>query len=306
MRLVADVGGTNSRLALSHAGIILPGSTQSFANADWRRLDDIIQAYLGQNLGARPTEMVVAVAGPVRGDRAVLTNRNWSVETGKLADRFAIEKVHLFNDLTALGFSVPHLGIGQATQINQGVALPSKVAQSLVVGVGTGFNVSPVFQNGDAVVCPAVEAGHVTLPLGIVKQLQRLDLDADQYPTVEDLFSGRGFADFCQHISGEKSLSGPAAIAAYGTPDAARISFAVDEYAALLGGLARDLSLAYLPMSGLYFAGSVARSVLGRATKKFVDVLQKPCKILQKEALPVFVVSDDNAALTGCAAYNIA
>jgi glucokinase len=304
MRLVADVGGTNSRLALSQAGTILTGSTQSFANADRANLGDIIKAYLAQHSGASPREMVAAVAGPVQGNRAVLTNRNWVVETGQLAAQFGIENVHLFNDLTALGFSVPHLSMEHMQQVHQGEAPKATMAQSLVVGIGTGFNVSPVFQRGGAFVCPAVEFGHMTLPSGVAQQLEKLGLNVEQYTTVEDLFSGRGFADFCQRISGDPTLMGPAAIEVYGQPDSPRITYAIDQYAALLGHLARDLSLIYLPTSGVYFSGSVARAVLETAAHSFVSVLHTPCKILRTDALPVFVIRDDAAALLGCAGFS--
>ena len=304
MRVVADVGGTNSRLAISQAGMVLSGTTRSFANTEWASLEDIIKAYLASQNGAAPTEMVIAVAGPVQGDRAVLTNRNWVVEAGELADQFGFAKVHLFNDLTALGFAVPHLDKDQLQQISQGADQAKPASQSLVIGIGTGFNVSPVLQSGGVVMCPAVEAGHVSMPLGVVRPLQALDLDADRYPTVEDLFSGRGFADFCQQITGDMSLGGHAAMAAYARSDAAATTLAIDEYAALLGHLVRDLSLAYLPSSGIYFAGSVVRSVLGRAPTKFIEIQQAPCRIMGITALPVYVIDDDAAALTGCAGFS--
>lgn len=302
MRLVADIGGTNSRLALSRAGTVVTGSIQSFSNADWAGLEGIIEAYLASQ-GTIPKEMVIALAGPVHGDKGALTNRNWLIEADKLAGLFDVEQVHLLNDLTALGYSVPHLDAGQVQQIDQGRVQSSSFAQSLVIGIGTGFNVSPVYQNGRAIVCPAVEAGHVTLPSGIANLLSKFDLDASRYPTVEDLFSGRGFASFCQHVCADRSLDGPTAIAAYGKSDSETITYAVDGYAALLGQLSRDLSLAYLPVSGLYFAGSVARSVLGKSPDKFVKVLQEPSKIMRTDALPLLVIEDDTAALIGCAGF---
>lgn len=301
MRLVADVGGTNTRLALSQGGLILDGSAMSYANADWSSLYAVIDAYLPVQSGIRIDEMVVAVAGPVQNDAASLTNRNWSIKAGHLVNTFGCRSAVLLNDLTALGYSVPVLHADQIRTVFKGPKKKTGRAQSLVVGLGTGFNVSPVLESTQTVFCPAVEAGHVSMPRSISEYLIELNCDPSFYPSVEDLFSGRGFTLFCQSKTKDPSLSGISAIAAYGGPNKTEVTTAINEYAGLLGLLLQELSLAYLPSSGIYLAGSVARAIVQVAASACIDTYKNPCNFNPANTPSIFVIEDDTAALNGCA-----
>lgn len=46
MRLIADVGRTNTRMALSHNGAVLRHTVQSFANVNWESFYAIVTEYL--------------------------------------------------------------------------------------------------------------------------------------------------------------------------------------------------------------------------------------------------------------------
>lgn len=304
IRLVADVGGTNSRLALSQAGNICDGTIESYANADWDSLYAVIDAYLSRENVENPNEMVIAFAGPVRGSQALLTNRNWAIDAGKLRRDFACDDVHILNDLMALGYAVPVLGPEQMRCVSQGNDKQSSPAQSLVVGIGTGFNVSPVLESAGTVTCLSVEAGHVSMPLSVVERLREFGIDSSQFPTTETLFSGRGFEAFCQTMTGRENLTGPAAIAAYATSGAETTTAAIDQYATVLGHLLRDLSLAYMPTSGIYLAGSVARSVVNVSPEHCIKVFQQPCTIRASAIPTVWSIANDAAALLGCAGYS--
>lgn len=304
IRLVADVGGTNSRLALSQAGGIRDETIKSYPNAKWDNLYAVIDAFLSQDGIETPSEMVIAFAGPVRGNQALLTNRDWTVDAGKLRQDFACDDVHILNDLTALGYAVPVLKAEQLRCLSAGMGKQTGLAQSLVVSIGTGFNVSPVLEHAGKVLCPAVEAGHVSMPLNVVKKLHDFGFSTQRFPTAETLFSGRGFETFCREMTGQAKLDGPAAVASYGVPGAEKTTAAIDQYSTVLGHLLRDLSLAYMPSSGIYLAGSVARSVVNVSPRHCIDIFQKPCSI-RANAIPiVWAITDDAAALFGCAGYS--
>lgn len=304
MRLVADVGGTNTRLAMSQAGALCHETFKSYANTNWDSLYAVIEAYLSQGGITPPSEMVVAFAGPVRGNQALLTNRNWTVDAGKLTRDFACEDVHILNDLTALGYAVPSLASSQLRSISAGMGKQAGHAQSLVVGIGTGFNVSPVLESASAVSCLSVEAGHVSMPLCVVEKLRNCGFSTTQFSTTETLFSGRGFEAFCRELTGQATLKAPAAITAYGTKGAEKITAAIDQYSTVLGLILRDLSLAYMPTSGIYLAGSVARSVVQVSPKYCIDIFRQPCTIRAKAIPAVWTITDDAAALLGCAGYS--
>ncbi|KIN71240.1 glucokinase [Sulfitobacter guttiformis] len=302
MRLVADVGGTNTRLALSDGGTIRPATVRTYANDRWDSLYAVIAAFL-KGAGAVPQQMVVAVAGPVNHDRARLTNRAWEIDSAELKRAFGCKHVRLLNDLTALGYSVPMLSESQLRLVTDGAPKQIGLAQSLVVGVGTGFNVSPVLEKSNLVFCPAVEAGHITMPRSICAALLAANVDAGNFMTIEALFSGRGFTSFCRRMTAQPTLDGPAAIAAYGKTGADDVTRAIDVYACLLGELLRDLSMAYLPSSGIYLAGSIARALLEVSPSPCMAALQRPGAITTSFNPSVWTIEDDAAALVGCAGY---
>lgn len=304
IRLVADVGGTNSRLALSQAGVIRNETIESYSNANFDNLYAVIDAYLSRSSNEVPSEMVIAFAGPVRGSQALLTNRNWTVDAKKLTRDFACDNVHILNDLTALGHAVPVLRAEQLRRVSAGKGKQTGPAQSLVVSIGTGFNVSQVLENAGRVLCPAVEAGHVSMPLNVVEKLREFGFPTQQFPTAETLFSGRGFETFCRDITGRANLDGPTAIAAYGASGSEKLTTAIDQYSTVLGHFLRDLSLAYMPTSGIYLAGSVARSVLNVSPRHCIEVFQQPCSIRENAIPAVWAITDDAAALFGCAGYS--
>lgn len=300
MRLVGDVGGTNSRLAMARAGEILPDTLRRYNNDDWTQFDDIAADFLSKT-SETPREIVIAVAGPVHGDVATLTNRNWTLGTNALRCRFGVSSAHLLNDLTALGYAVPHLRSKDTVSLKQGAVEPSGIAQSLVVGIGTGFNVSPVLQIEGQTMCPIAEAGHVSLPHSIAIALEALGVAADSFPTVEHLFSGGGLSRFCQSSTGEMDLTGSTAIKRYGAQDANHVTIAINEFSKLLGLLLRELSLEYMPLSGIFFAGSVSRAVLATAPDPCLGAFLQPCSLSRSSFVPLSVITEDSAALLGCA-----
>ncbi|MEH6645528.1 glucokinase [Sulfitobacter sp.] len=305
MRLVADIGGTNSRLALSLSGVIQTNTIHTYPNSEWGSLYEIIADYLSRDWIVGPNAMVIAVAGPVQGTRAALTNRAWEVETERLIDTFGVASANLLNDLSALGHAVPHLSSDQLRVLSAGKPKTGGSSQSLVVGIGTGFNVSPVLEHAGTVICPAVEAGHLSMPTSISGMLQALGFAPDQFCTVEALFSGRGFVSFCSSLTHDRALEGAAIVSAYGTPAEAALTAAVDQYADLLGHLLRDLTLAYMPSAGIYFAGSVARAIMTMAPSVCIDVLRQPFSIQTVNDAPIWIIQDDLAALSGCAKFKI-
>ncbi|MBT3465957.1 MAG: glucokinase [Ascidiaceihabitans sp.] len=304
MRLVADIGGTNARLALCKDSKIVPQTVRNFSNDDWPHLYDIVAAYLKEHAPMPLDDMVIAVAGPVQGDQALLTNRKWRILKTELLQRFGCKQVVLINDLSALGYAVPSMLTTQLRRIFNGPTLASKNGQSLVVGIGTGFNVSPVLSAPDSVHCFVAEAGHISMPKGVSDMLKAIGHSPCLFPTIETLFSGRGLTMFCQHVSGDDTLLGTTAVQSYKTSSNPTISNAIDHYAALIGQLLRDLSLVYMPSSGIYLAGSVARAVISISPARLIDVFAQPCGILGDRTPSLFTIEDDFAALYGCAVHD--
>lgn len=303
MRLVADIGGTNARVALCANGGVDHGSVARFTNAEWDSLDDVLRAFCRAHPDTVIDEMVIAVAGPVHAGRAKLTNRNWTIIADDLAQSFSCRRVVLLNDLGALGYAVPLLGTDQVTKIC-GQDIPDDPnGQALIVGIGTGFNISQVITKDQCTVCPPAEAGHISMPSAIASRLDDYACNPKRFPTVETLFSGRGLTAFCRQMTGSDYVSGESAIKNYGDPAEAKITDAIDTYASLLGLLLRDLSLSYMPSRGTFLAGSVGRAIARCAPDPMINVFQESCKFRLHSNPTIFVAEEDSAALLGCTQF---
>ncbi len=302
MRLVADIGGTNSRLALCQDGKVVPRTVRSFANDDWDHLYGIINAYLNDE-PIDLDDIVLAVAGPITDTQATLTNRNWTIKRTELSHLINGRSVHLMNDLSALGYAAPALNAKQQQVLFKGSEFAGDVGQFLVVGIGTGFNVSPVVKTNRGTHCLSAEAGHVSLPDSLSVMIGTAIGTAQHFSTVEDLFSGRGFQKFCEIASGQEILHGKEVIQLYGNNPA--LAKAVDCYAELLGQMLREITLAYMPAQGIYLAGSVARAIMKTAPLPCLGVFSKPYEISGAFSPNLLLVEDDFAALHGCALFKI-
>src|SRR6187455_2720743 len=103
--LVADIGGTNSRVGFAEPGG-RPQRILSVANDSVDGPEGVLARAL-EGLAAPPRLAVLALAAPVAGDEIALTNRDWVVRPKELAARFGIAKVHAVNDFEALAFALP-------------------------------------------------------------------------------------------------------------------------------------------------------------------------------------------------------
>ena len=105
MRLVGDIGGTNTRLALCDNGVIDLQTVRNFTNDQWPNLNNVISAFLTEH-SVSLTDMAIAVAGPVHGGRARLTNRNWLIEKAGLIAMFDCDNVFLMSSRGTTAFAI--------------------------------------------------------------------------------------------------------------------------------------------------------------------------------------------------------
>ncbi|NRB03426.1 MAG: glucokinase [Rhodobacteraceae bacterium] len=307
MRLVADIGGTNTRLAMVPSGSVRPAAPKSYRNADYASFEAVISEFLPLSGAEPPDQLVVAMAGPVTGNTGRLTNLDWLIDGAQLSMRFSDIPVRVINDLTALGYSALRLSEDQLKPLLVRDVPPSPQRQALVVGIGTGFNVSPVVDTKDHIICPSVEAGHTSLYASIAAMLDSYQGGrANSFPSVESLFSGRGRRKFLSLMTGQTVESATPFIQKYRAPENAAFDQALDAYAELIGALIAELKLAYLPTDGIFLAGGVTRSSL------IEDRVDLCCNMIERDndwvniKPPVWMIDDDTAALTGCASIELA
>lgn len=307
--LVADVGGTNTRIAIARAGGGMAHLAR-YQNAGFASFYAVLAAYAATHDLTGVTTCCVAVAGPVTSGSAHLTNRGWTVDAGGVAGAVAslsAGSVQLVNDLAALGYALPDLTAGQLSLIRASQDPGLTNNQKLVVGMGTGFNICVVKMTRRGPVVIEAELGHASLPACASAALDdALGPDeAAQFTTYEHLLAGRGLPRLYRFFSDGQDLTGAQILAAYQPANADAATRSVDLTAKVLGMIARELVFQYLPFGGIHFAGGVARGVLATAAKDvFLTALNAPGHLSDQVALvPVYLITDDAAALSGAARY---
>ena len=87
LSLVADIGGTNTRVALARGPVVDRGTVTRYANADHIDLAAVMSRYLSDTgvSDAQITGVCVAAAGPVHEGIADLTNLDWRIDRDTLA-----------------------------------------------------------------------------------------------------------------------------------------------------------------------------------------------------------------------------
>lgn len=296
--LLADVGGTNSRLALGDPSGLRAGTLARFRNDDFTGFEPLVSRYL--EMQGRPgiDAACIAVAGPVGNGEARLTNRHWTFHRDRLGAVTGARRVLLVNDLAMLACAVPHVQ-------PQPVHVPDLAApdgQFLVAGIGTGFNVSLARRDGDGLTVMAAEAGHASLPGSVLSRLAAsLGETRGSFRSIESCFSGRGLERLFHRVSG-RQMDAREILRRASSADPA-VERAVTLFASALGDLSRDLSALYLPRGGLVFAGSVSVGILncGTAREAFLKVfLDDADHLPPPHEIAVSLVTEDAAALWGC------
>jgi glucokinase len=297
--LVADVGGTNARLAMVRDGV--PTAVKRYENDRYSSFYEVLQDYRISTGSPGVEACCVAVAGPVNADHAQLTNRDWHFDIDRLRDVLGgTDRVRLTNDLVALGYALPHLRPEQLTEIRH-VPGPSANDQALVAGAGTGFNACLL--KGATVV--EAELGHASLPVSVADALRvEMGAGAERFRTNEDLFSGRGLARLHHAISGEH-VPGPQILTQFALGEGREAQRTVLLSARLLGMMTREMVLQYLPLAGIHFAGGAARGILGSAAVSEFLAAFETDGVLGDQVMrvPIRLIADDAAALIGAAHF---
>jgi glucokinase len=307
--LVADLGGTNTRVGLTDGAKVRTDTIKRYRNAEHPDLLSVLRAYMADQTVV-PDAACVAMAGPVRDGVGELTNLSWTVDRASVAKATGAGTVAVLNDLQAQGHALDLLTPDVLQTILPGQTAGDHAAR-LVIGVGTGMNAAAVYRLGDRTLVPPSEAGHVSLPAQNADELRLLDWIARKHgtPGFEDVLSGRGFERVYEWLCDEAGVTAPL--------DAGGIMQAVNDgsnkiaedtarvFIRMLGRAAGNLALVHLPFGGIYLIGGVARHFAPHLLRLgFQEAFYDKGRLSEfMEQFPVHLVDDDYAALTGSAAH---
>lgn len=308
--LAADIGGTNTRVAIFSGQELQPRHVTRFRNAEFGSLEGVLQRYLNGLDDISCSAACVAVAGPVRNGTGHMTNLAWSMDGPTLCAVTGASRAFVINDLEAQGHALDDVETRRVLGRNRSV---DRQAARLVVGLGTGFNAAPVHavDGGSEYFVVPSECGHVSLPVwdetsfALARALQR----THGFASVEEALSGRGLLAVNAFVAGQHDAASRATTAELieamaGAPsqtDTATTTL----FCQILGRVLSDLALVHLPLGGIYLIGGLARALSvyypshglaeGFYDKgRFSEFLRD---------FDIHIVEDDYAALTGCARY---
>lgn len=317
LAIVADIGGTNTRVALASGKEVRAGSIRKFPNAAYKAagkdIADILSDYLTET-GLAVTGVCVAAAGPVQDGVATMTNLHWVMDANKLSAATGATQVAILNDLQAQGQALGHIASANLRPVVAGPRKPG--ASMLVVGLGTGVNAAPVHNTPWGRVVPPSECGHVNLPVRDAEGLRLLHFieallharGEVAHAGVEEVLSGRGLANLHAFAAAEAgrpdTLTSAEVLAALAAGDAVAVH-AARLYVQILGQTLADLALIHLPYDGIYLIGGMSRALTPHfATFGLEAAFRELRRVdLLTQDFSITVVEDDYAALTGCAVY---
>ncbi len=301
--LVIDVGGTHTRLALAwpaHGRARL--SPVEVIATPRGQLDEAIRQFLDRQSPEPLSAIAIAAAGRIRhlpGRTAVnLTNAALTIAREDLAERFAVPRVLLLNDLAAIAAALPWLGDSELDCVGGNrAAIPG---HRLVVGLGTGFGAAALTAEGSLL---ETEAGHADLAAVTASERRWLDQLAPLGRcAIEHVLSGPGLLRLHEVISQKPLAVHEDLRSAHARDDPAALR-TLTAFSTWLGRTVGNLVLYHGAWGGVLLAGGVLERLGaafdGRAFRQGFE--DKAPFSSDLAAVPVWQVRHPQPALLGLA-----
>lgn len=315
--LIGDIGGTNARFSIL---IDESGEAISFPNVvnkNFATIDEAIRTCVLETTSHKPRSLILALAGPIKGDEVPLTNCPWIVRPKVLMADLGFSEVLLLNDFEAQALAAATLDIEDRQHL--GSLSEAPIGSRVVLGPGTGLGVAGLVRARDMWFPVPGEGGHVDVGPRTARDHQiwpYLTPVRDPNATLgrisaEELLSGRGLMNIYRALcKADGNLTpryeDPAQVSTSGISGAdALAGEALSLFATYLGRVAGDLALIFMAKGGVFLAGGISPKILpalqsGEFRAAFED--KAPHQAVM-HGIPTFVVTHPQAALHGLAAY---
>ncbi len=301
--LLGDIGATNARFGLLSNGHL--NTINSFEVAKFGQFTDVLAMFIKEHCGQiQIAQALLAIAGPVNGDRAVLTNSSWVVDVGELQRAFGLQ-VRIVNDFEAVAYSLPSLTSTDLAGIGGGRSEAG--APMAVLGPGSGLGVACLIDRSEKGVI-ASEGGHATLA-GTCEQEDRIVDHLRKrfgHVSAERAISGSGLENIYQAIAALEGLDILPRNATEITKNAlsgecqlARRS--LHAFCAFLGSFAGNVALTFGARGGVYIAGGISPRILDFLVQsEFRKRFEAKGRFRgYLAAIPSYVITHPAAALIG-------
>ena len=262
---VADVGGTNIRLAVLEDGKLL--DIKKYLCADFETIDAAIQHYFDSISNVLFDVGCIAIACPVNDDWVKMTNHTWAFSIQALKSQLNLNWLGVINDFAAVAHSLPVLNDSQIIQLGEGHRNPK--GNIAVFGPGTGLGVEHLTMTSQGWQTLDGEGGHVDFApcdendVVIWRYLQSLHGRA----SAEEVMSGRGivniYSAFCEHAGLTPEFTEASQITHAAQQNTCEISLkTVNQFCRVMGNFAGNLALNLATTGGVFIGGGIATRLL--------------------------------------------
>lgn len=307
--LLADIGGTNVRFALLTEARGAPQQVRILACADYSNICAALQAYCVEIGISCPSDVVVAIAGPVTGDVIKMTNHSWRFSITEVRKALNLSRFRVINDFAALALAIPRLTQNDRVQIGCGDPKPRSAIG--LIGPGTGLGVSGLVPVGEQAWQPLFgEGGHVSFSSVDSEQDAILQHIRRKYKTVsaDRLISGPGLVCLYEALA-ELAGDMPLPLTAIEISQAALTGTdplcakTIDLFCAMLGTAAGNLALTLGAEGGVYIGGGIIPVMLDYfKTSRFRAQFEAKGRLAHYlRSIPTFVITASTPTLLGLA-----
>ncbi|MFV0478686.1 MAG: glucokinase [Parahaliea sp.] len=308
-RLVADVGGTYSRLALFEYDSGTFRQLIRYNNRNFTSLQTLLKQWLANLNEPPPKEACIAIAAHLKSDRITMANCQWSFSRREFAGQFGFTALHWLNDFESNAWALPHLN---KTDIETLRGHPTKNSATLaVLGPGTGLGGASIHRLADAATTVITsEIGHCGMAPGTDEEVElfRLLLRQQRNIHAELLLSGPGLQRLYQALATVRGLTVPprSAEAISANALSAQDTLCRDTlstFCGLLGSVSGDFILSTSAYGGLYLAGGIIPSIADflYQSSYFERLQAKGFMATTLEKVAVAIIRTTYPGLTGAA-----
>lgn len=305
--LVADIGGTNMRVAQ-----VVAGRMELRRNFPMKSVTSVAEtlASVAADLGGTPGRVVAAGAGPVIKGDITLTNGGWLVSEREIQAATGCEVARVINDFEAAAWSLASLTDADVEPI--GDSGPLKHGHRVAVGPGTGLGVGNLIWDAAQYSVVPGEGGHVAIgPLTdtdvpVFERLQSIWPEANIASTwtfeAEALLSGTGLPRLYQACGGAVGIAGKEIFERATTGQSEAVQ-CIDVFRRQLAAVAGNLAVTINARGGVFMLGGVAQANPIIFEDGFWDAFRqggrKPFTDLRTEC-GVYLVTIEDFGLRGC------
>lgn len=325
MLLAGDIGATKANLGIysRERGPRDPVVEATFPSAQYTSLEVLVREFLIQGT-VEVDRAVFAVAGPVVGGQATVTNLAWVIEEAQLREALNLKSVRLFNDLEIIAQGIPLLEPDDLHILNEGMPTPGGTVA--VIAPGTGLGEAFLTWDGLRYRAHASEGGHTdfapTTPLEV--DLFRYLAEKFEHVSYERICSGLGLPNIYAYLKESGYAVEPPwlaeQLAATEDPTASIVDAALNTktpcelctaaltlFITVLGAEAGNLALKVLATGGVYLGGGIPPRIIPALERGgFMETFCRKGRLSELMArIPVSIILNPKIALISAASHGL-